>query len=273
MGNEDGTAVEDKVETGLETDAKWYDGHEAITANADVLTFAQKFADPGAMAKSGFELEKKLGSSYRLPDDLKTLNEEQRADIITKTRTLRNIPESAEAYEITVPDGVERDEPFEAAFKALMHKQGRSQEDVQELANFYTEAIKAGREVANQKLAEKFQTADTNYRIQCGSEYEQKMKETKIARLGLAKDLGCTYRDGEKDENGVELLKSKLDDALDVVDANGNKLGNNPIISQMMNLIHDKLYKQHIPVDGSGSGDGVKDDGVLSPAFYANPTK
>lgn len=267
------TEVVDNVDTGLETEAKWYDGQEAITSNADVLAYARKYDNPGELAKAGHGLEQKLGGSYRLPDDLATLNEDQKADILTKVRTLRSIPESADGYEITVPDGVTRDDAFEGAFKALMHKQGRSQEDVQELADFYSEALAAGKSSVNQKLELDCQTAETAYRIQCGAEYDQKMKEVGIARMGIAKDLGCTYKDGTRDESGIEIIKSRLDDALDVVDANGRRLGNNPIVLQMLNLVHDKLYKEAVPVDGGGSNEpGAGGDGVFSNDFYNNKT-
>lgn len=244
----------------------WSQGHEAITGSEDLAKYAAKFDDVAAAVKSGHELEKKLGSSYRLPDDLGTLNEEQRAELLTKTANLRDVPESPDGYEIQVPDGIERDENFISAFTALAHEKKWSKGDVQAMADFYMDAMRTGNEARAQQAEKDAQQAETDYRIRCGHEYEQRMKEIDITRAQITEKLNLGYRD--KDGN----MKSKLDDALDMRDENGRALGNSPVILQVLNYVYDNLFKEHEPVVGAGVEPGSVGGGVLSDGFYKNPS-
>jgi len=231
--------------TGLEGNSHWSEAHEDITSNADLAKFASKFENPSAMAKSGYELEKKMGGSFRLPDDLKGLSEEQKADILSKTRTLRDIPEKAEDYEITIPEDIERDENFEGAFKELMHKHGRSKAEVQEVADFYHAALKAAEEVQAQADEKAANEAETNLRLEHGKDYDKFIENIGRVRLHVAQELGMTYKEGDE-------VRSKLDDALNAVDKNGRKMGNNPAFLNMMNYFYEKGIGEGVPVGGAG---------------------
>ena len=258
---------DDPANTELETVEHWTDSHEAITNNADVLAYAKKYADPGALAVAGHSLEKKLGGSYRLPDDLKTLNEEQRADIVTKMRSLKDLPKTADGYEIKLAEGLKHDEPFELVIKNWAFEKGVPNEDVQGLADLYVNAMNGALEKEAQAAEKDAQKAETEYRMKHGVEYDQKMKEIDMCRMGLAKDLGLTYR-----VEGDDALHSKLDDALNARDVNGRCLGNNPAILQLLNFVYDRQYKESMPVITGGEEPGSTGKGMFSKDFYQNPT-
>jgi hypothetical protein len=257
----------DNMETGLETggndEGAWYEGNQTITSNADLLAFAKKFDDPGKMAQSGYALEKKLGSSFRLPDDLSVLNEEQRADLMAKTRSLRKIPDKPEGYEIKVPEGTKVDEAFVSAFKNLAHEKGLSGDDVQSLADFYNNAMSGAKEKYDQQLERDAKAAETQFRMKHGAGYEKVMQGIEITRNQLADELGLAYMvDGQK--------MSKLDDALDMVDANGRRLGDNPAILDLFDHVYNKLYREASPIPGTQEP-GATGDGVFSDGFYNRP--
>lgn len=258
----------DEVETGLETEVKdehWSAEHEDIKGDADLAKWTEKFTDIAAMAKSGRELEQKMASSYRLPDDLKSLTDEQKADILAKTTGLRDIPEKPEGYELEIPDDIEKDEAFIEAFKVLAHGRKISTGDAQALADFYMNAQKGGKEKANQETERAAATAEQELRMFWGHEYDTRMKGVEIARTQAAKALNLGYR------NDADEVCSKLDDALDTKDANGRRLGNNPAILQLLDYAYNNLWREAEPVGGS-AGTGDKAGGVMSDSFYANPT-
>ena len=91
------------------------------------------------------------------------------------------------------------------------------------------------------------------------------MKGIDIARYEVAKDLGLLYR-----IEGEEKPHSKLDEALDFQDVNGRKLGNNPAVLDLLDMVYRKLYKGSVPIPGMqepGAGGG----GAFSDDFYRNP--
>lgn len=252
-----------------ENETAWYEDSESIQADKELAEWAKgkNFADEGAMAKSYRELEKKQGLSYRLPDDLTKLSTEQKAELITKVRSLRNVPAKPEDYVINIAEGVEKDEAFIGAFKAFAHEKGLSSEDVQSLADFYVNAQQGGMEKMLAFQEKEAAAAETQFRMNHGANYEKVMKGIDIARYELAKELGFLYR-----VEGDEKPHSKLDDALDMPDAKGRKLGNQPAILDLLNMVYTTRYKESSPIPGTqepGSAGG----GAFSHEFYANPAK
>lgn len=255
MADED-TGSED-VTSGATTDLEgggnehWSMGHADIQSNGDLAKFAKRYESETEMAKAGFESRKKMSGTFRLPDDLKELTEEQRAELLTRTRDLRDIPEKADEYEITIPDGIDRDENFENAFKEIMFKNGRSKDEVQELADFYHTAIAAGREEKDRADVLASDKAETECRMAWGTEYDTKLENIDRARLFISDKLGLSYKEGDE-------VRSKLDDALDAVDKNGNKMGNQVPILQMIDYIYENYIAESVPVLGSGPEGGDK---------------
>lgn len=243
-------------------------GEDYASLSDEAKQTVAKHENPVDTVKAYAELSKKLGSSYRLPDDLKTLSVDDQADIVTKMRGLRNIPETAEGYEITVAEGVERNTPFEAAAKALAFEIGTSPEDLQKWADFWTNARQGSMEAENQDAEKDAQKAETEHRMKHGVNFDQKMKEVDMCRELAAKDLNLNY----KDPADPEKQHSKLDDALNMKDVNGRCLGNHPAMLDFLNLFYDKQYKESNPVLTGGEEPGSTGDGTFSKKFYENPT-
>lgn len=259
----------DDLETGLETDVldeHFTSGEDYADLSDEIKQTVAKHKSPADTVKAYAELSKKLGSDYRLPKDLSKLNEDQKADLITKVRSLRNVPEKAEDYKIETPEGVERDEDFIGAFLAIAHKQGKTNEEVQELADFYVNAIKAGKEKLLDRQEKDAHAAETQYRIKHGVNYDNVLKGIDIARYKYAEANGLLYR-----VEGEDKPRSKLDDALDMVDATGRKLGNQPVILDLLYHTYVRDWKASVPIPGSEEPGAAK-GGTFSDDFYEKPT-
>jgi len=263
------TAQSDTLET--DQPQHWSAEHPAIAEDEKLSAFAQKFEDVASAVKSGYELERKLGSSYRLPDDLSTLSEDQKADILSKAGVLRGVPEKPEDYEIEIDEDAEPDEDLLASFKQKAHELRAGNKDAQEWVNWFTDVMKAANMKVAQQMERDAQQAETEYRMLCGAAYEQKMKEIPLCRAKLAEELGLSVRQ-DKDADGNTILRSALDDALEMRDVNNRALGNNPAILQLLNYVYDNLFREAEPVASAGAP-GAPSGGVLSDAFYGNPER
>jgi len=239
-----------------EFDTHWSDAHEAITGDEALANFAKKFDSPDAMCKSGYELEQKLGHSFRLPDDLSSLTDEQKATLHERVRSLRNIPETADGYEITrpekMPEGMPYNEALETAFKAFAFERGWDAADVNELAGWFNNSLISMFEAKRNDLVKAANEAERDYRIKCGADYDVKMKGITKLRMHVAEHEGLTYT------NDKGELCSELDDALDAVGINGKVLGNNPAIMKMLSYIYETFRREADPPDVEGGLEGGK---------------
>jgi hypothetical protein len=68
------------------------------------------------------ELTQKLGKSFRLPDDLSTLPDDQKAELTTRIKAFHSVPDSPDGYKFKHADGVKVNADMEKAFKALAHE-------------------------------------------------------------------------------------------------------------------------------------------------------
>lgn len=228
-----------------EGDGHWSDEHEDITSNADVLKHARKYKTVSELTKAGFELSTKLGKTYRLPDDLTKLGDDQKTELLTRTRQLRDVPEKPEDYEFEVPEGMPRNEKLEAAFRAFAHERGYGKKDTAELMDFYHNALKASRDADEEGKKQKASKAEQEWRVRCGATYDTVEENIKRMRMKITDALGFGYT-GEKGE-----LCSKFDDCLDETEM-GNKI---PIL-QMLNYFWETYEAEGEPVEGSGAGPG-----------------
>lgn len=244
-------------ETGTETDTKsdlyteggeeqnYYDEMSGIKGNPEILEFAKKYKSAEEAIIGGFNAEKKIGSSFRLPSDLKTLSEEQRAELFSRVKTLRDVPDTPDGYEITTPEGLPHNENLESAFRQFAHERGWDKKDVSDLMNLYHQALLTSKAQQDEETNRAASQAETDFRIRCGSNFDKVMENIKRARMAISDELGFTYT------NDKGELCSKLDDCLD---ATG--LGNKAPILMMLNWIFEKNFAEGVPIVGSGAPAG-----------------
>ena len=250
--------------------AHWSEAHEGITADADLHEYAKKYTSEVEAIKGGYNAQKKLGSSFRIPDKLDTLTEEQRAELHGKVKALRNVPEKPEGYVIDrpkeLPEGMSYSESMENALRAFAHERGWDNKDVNELAQWYNQSLIA----SYQKLMETSQR-QTNEAINkqkiLWPDYDKKMEGIKRLRQHVANELGLGYTDEKTGK-----LCSKLDDCLDMSSYNGIAFGNMAPVLQLLSWAFDAVLAEAEP-GPEGAGGSAADTGVLSAKWYANPEK
>ena len=151
MSEQADSGVGTTVETGEPTsttesswigsDGKFGDVSTAPEGIKEVLE-AKKFGGVDDMVKSYTELEKKISSGFKLPDEL---NEEQMGTIFNKLGR----PEKAEDYKFDLGEGyegIELPDDLMSSFKQFSHKLGLSQQQAMEALKFELDAGTAMRE-------------------------------------------------------------------------------------------------------------------------------
>ena len=245
---------------GGEPAAHWSDAHEGITSNSDVHEYCKRYATEADFAKGAYETKQKVGSSYRLPDDLKSLTEDQRTELMTKVRGLKTIPEKPEGYEIQRPEMPEElayDENFESALRNFAHERGWENKDVQDMTNFFHKAMVSAYNRANQAEKTMMAEAERDYRLQVGPEFDSKMAGIGSLLRQAAEELGLLYHDDDKN------LRSKLDDCLEMIrepkTEGGDKitfkqLGNMVPVLQLLSWVNEKYVGAGQPLmTGAGA--------------------
>ena len=245
--------------------AHWSDEHEGIVADADLHDYAKKYTSMGEAIKGGYNAQKKLGSSFRIPDKLDTLTEEQRAELHSKVKALRNVPEKPEDYKIEkpkeIPPGMNYDQTLENSFRQFAHERGWDNKDVNDLSQWYNQSLIAGYNKTMQSNQKQMNEAINNLRIEWTGDYDKKLEGIKRLRQHISEELGLGYSN-EKGE-----LCSKLDDCLDMPAQNGIRFGNMPPVLQLLNWVFETLVAEGTPLPGGG-GEPEKD---FWKDFYAHP--
>lgn len=94
-----------------------------------------RYTDVAALARGHVEMERYQGRSIAFPGENATPAE--RAAFDAKLNQLRGVPEKAEAYNVTLPEGLQADEKGLGEWKGTFHKLGLSQDQVAGLMDAY----------------------------------------------------------------------------------------------------------------------------------------
>lgn len=246
----------------------WSDAHEGITSNADINAFAKRYESETALVKGAYEARQKLGSSYRLPDDLKTLTTDQQQELTAKVRGLREVPDTPNGYDIQRPadwpKNVQYDENFESTIREFAHQRGWENKDVQDMMNLFNDGILSAHRRLDEAQQKATAQAEQNFRLEIGPRYDQVMKGIGVVLREATNELGLTYQDPTTGET-----RSHLDDCLDLMrsprdDGGENiritQLGNKVPILKMLAWIHEKFIGEPVAVGGSNApGSGAED--------------
>ena len=249
----------------------WSEAHEGITADADLHEYAKKYTSEVEAIKGGYNAQKKLGSSFRIPDKLDTLTAEQQAELHGKLKGLRNVPETPEGYVIEppkdLPEGMPHNIDMENAFKQFAHQRGWDNKDVNELAQWYNQSLVAAFTKLMETSQKQTNEAINKLKIKWSDEgeYERNMEGIKRVRRHAANEMGMGYTDEKTGK-----LCSRLDDCLDMPSKNGVAFGNMAPVLQLLKWVFDSGVAEAGPAPEGGGGGGA-DSGVLSAAWYGNP--
>ena len=167
-----------------------------------------------------------------LPDDLKS-NEDLKAfkdpsevakALLETKAKLQTAPETADAYQLAIPDGIKVDDSFVAEAKAWAHTAGMSQAQFEAFAKPYMEAQR---------------------------QYEQQVQQAEQAGIdGLKKEWGPKFDENVKVAKdaltrfGGEEFKTYLDQT---------RLGNNPALIKAFVAIGKAISEDKL-IEGEGTG-------------------
>jgi len=237
----------------------WSDSHDTITANADVHKLVQRYATEADLAKAHYEARQKLSGSFRLPDDLSTLTEEQRGELHSRMNSLKTVPENAEGYEIErpqeMPDGLDYDETFEAALRDFAHQRGWENKDVQEVADFFNTGVMAAHNRLTEAQAKASAQAENEFKLMCGPHFKEKIKGVGTALAHISEELGLSYTDKQGNS------RSKLLDCFDAIETGQSpdtsfeikQIGNKIPVLQAFSWVYEKFLREAEPIGGSAA--------------------
>ena len=102
-------------------DGHWSGEGDYAGLPAESQTALAKYETPLAAVEGCVAAQKKLGSSFRLPDTTEGLTDQQKTELGTKVAgyNLAGVPDSADGYNFTHPEGVEVNPELLAGFKQL----------------------------------------------------------------------------------------------------------------------------------------------------------
>jgi hypothetical protein len=191
----DGSMTPEEMQTGQEDGPTAGSGAEPAVQGSDTRSWTEDLSDaqralletkgwkaPGAVLDSYSHLEKLIGrDKIAIPKD----GDSEAWDAVFE-RLGR--PRSAEDYEIAVPEGVPRDEAFEARMRGLFHSAGLTRAQVSALSEDWHSYLGAEGERAEQQRIAKAEDEETALRSEWGGSYDRNMEQARRAarRFGEA---------------------------------------------------------------------------------------
>ena len=127
----------DAGDTG-EAGTTWFDSlPDDVRSNEAAAGWKDKA--PGDLLKAHLDLEGKLKSALVVPGDNAT--PEQWAEFDAKMRSFMGVPEKAEGYKLSMPEGVPADDPIVGALVQQAHVQGLNNAQLNGILGNMTKAI------------------------------------------------------------------------------------------------------------------------------------
>lgn len=81
-----------------------------------------RFKTPDDAYRGLIEAQQAISRPFRLPADMAKLTDEQRTEFSDGMKKLKGVPDSADGYELKMPEGMEMDEKMATAFRNFAHE-------------------------------------------------------------------------------------------------------------------------------------------------------
>jgi hypothetical protein len=202
----------------------------------DLRRVAEKFASPGEVVKSYAALERRLGRSVVKPGP------EAGPEEIARYRRQLGVPESAEDYDLRLPDDLPealREDPAGEAlrrdFLQAMHAAGASGEVVQSALDWYYASAAESLAAQERAAAERGAEAEAELRREWGGDHER--------NVALARRAAQSFGD----EAFAEFLEAET--------AAGVRLGDHPAFLRAFAAV-GRAMDEDQPLSGAGESAG-----------------
>jgi len=239
-------------EATAEADAHWTTGNEEFAADEVVSKAVSKFDSPYKLGKSYAELEKKLGSEFRIPDDVSKLSDEQKEALNARVKELSGAPKSIEDYQLDIPEEMVSliDQDAVQAIKETALEKGATQDQLNAITKTYMDNLAA----AYNKQVEARNEALDAYKKELGSKASEvlgtvdsagktvELGNVQKAAMQLSKELGLDYVDSDGKP------KSKLWDELEMT-----RLGDKVSLCKVFDWIYKEKFAEGAPTPSAGT--------------------
>lgn len=227
----------------------WADDHDALKADTELYEFANRHPSLEAMAKTGLHAHRGMTTSYRIPDELDKLSEEDRTNLTARAKRIVGVPDKADAYEIgDLPEGIDFPDELqtqirEAALAGDVPAGGLGKV-VKTYMDYLQQADLASNEQRTAALNQFKKELGPKADVVLGKKNADgtiELGTAQRAAMQLSEQLGMDY----KDEQGTQ--KSHLLDCLDAT-----QLGDRIPLVKVFQHLWDTLYAEGEPVLSSG---------------------
>ena len=170
-------------------------------------------------------------AKFKDPSELAKAHLDSAAKIAELEAKALKVPESADKYEITVPEGLPVDKDFVTAVKTWAHESGMSQEQLTAFSGRYMEMQKAWLAKAEADNASAVKAQEDALKIEWGAKYED---ELKVAQQAF--------------RNPKLVAANEIDYVL-------SRYGNDSMLVRIFNRL-SKMTLEDTPPSGDGGGSG-----------------
>lgn len=205
-------------------------------ADPGLRRVAEKFTSPAEVVKSYAALQSRLGRSVVKPGP------DAGPEELAAYRRQLGVPESAEGYEVTLPDGLPaplRDDPggqaLQQDFLKAMHAAGASNDVVQQALDWYYGNVTQSLAQQEKAAAERRAEAEASLRHEWGGDHER--------NLTFARRAVQSFGD------------AAFTDFLESQEAEGVKLGDHPAFVRAFAAI-GRAMGEDLPLSGAGESGG-----------------
>lgn len=184
-------------QAGNQNEGPWYGAIENEELKG--MMEAKNWKSPEDMAKSYRSLEQRLGQIKGNPDKLLVLPEEQNAESLAEIYNKLGRPETADGYELKLPESVTSDDPMLKGFKETAHKLGFSAEQAAGLYDWFNQTTAEAIEQQSQQEAQQQEQAIDSLKREWGAAYNERVE---VARRA-AQAVGVTAEELEREEKAM----------------------------------------------------------------------
>lgn len=216
--------------------ATWWDGlPDDVKGNEAYLPFKDK--QPADVLNEYGQLSAKLKGAVIAPGENAT--DEEKQAFAAKIREWNGVPESADKYQVQLPEGVSADDPLLAAFVKAGHAEGMNAKQVQAGINTFVE-------YATSAKAAEMESAKTTLQGEWKADFDSNMAMTKSTIRKIAAESGV------KEEAVFSALEQGL--------------GNNVALVKMFHNL-SRFYKEDGGAPGGGPATTTK---TLAESLYGD---
>jgi hypothetical protein len=261
-GGDGGTDGGDAVATLDGTETHWLDENQdfaEIAGDADARKQVEEYKTPADQLKGHVELKKQFRQSFRVPDSLDGLPDDEVTKITDRLkgilkpdhlRAFSDIPDSPEGYTFEIPEGSMIDEQGITDFKTFAHAKGLDKKTAQDLVTFQLDFVNR-LNVDRNKLFEKMANANYKRFVEKDCDDDKDLAAVRMENVMRLLQASCVNEKGQPDPVAWEKFMVRMF-------YNGK-----PMEYVLMRALHEAATLK-MGTGGAGPGGGGQGEGEIN---------